>query len=120
MHNFGEKIMPYIKEDKRQTLDPIIDQLHRAFVNLEADDESNNMEGNLNYVVTRLLRMIYGTSYSEIHDAMGVLLCVALEHYRTIAAPYQDQKKFDNGDVDGNVLPTSIDEIVVEETSNVC
>lgn len=93
--------MPYVKQSKRDVLDPIIDDLHQALVELELDDESNNMEGNLNYTFTRLLRKVYTTgNYAEINDAMGVLLCTALEHYRTKAAPYEDQKKHDNGDVE--------------------
>lgn len=96
--------MPYIVEEKRYRLDKEIDKLHQSLVNLELDDDDNNMEGNLNYVITRLLMMVYGdkdaTRYAHINDAMGLLECIKLEYYRKVAAPYEDQKEFDNGVID--------------------
>lgn len=93
--------MSYIKQHKRNEVDPIIDQLHNALVNLELDEDANNMEGNLNYVITRLLRKCYSSnSYGEINDAMGVLSCIMMEHYRAIATPIQNQKCFENGDIE--------------------
>lgn len=106
--------MPYIAQEKRNMLDKTIDDIHKALVELEMDDDANNMEGNLNYVITRLLRMCYGKSYSEINDAVGMLQCVMLEHYRTVAAPYESQKKFDNGDVEANLKNEHLSEIVVK------
>lgn len=97
--------MPYIGQDKRNVLDPIIDELHRALVGLEIDDGNNNFEGNMNYLITRLIRKCYDTSYRNINDVVGMLECVKLEHYRTVAAPYEDQKKFENGDVDITTPP---------------
>lgn len=107
--------MPYIPQDKREVLDPVIDELHHTLVGLEADDENNNMEGNMNYLITRLLRKVYGVSYSEVNAAIGMLQCVALEHYRTVAAPYEDQKKFENGDVEANNTNIHTSEVVVED-----
>jgi hypothetical protein len=92
--------MPYIKQDKRDILDPVIDELMVALVNLEIDDPMNNMEGNINYVFTRLLKKCYGDSYAELNDALGVLSAVQLEFYRRVAVPYEDQKIYDNGDVE--------------------
>lgn len=95
--------MPYIKQEKRDVLDPVIEDLHHELVGLEMDDETNNMEGNLNYAITRLLMMVYGTEsstrYSEINDAMGVLSCIQHEFYRKVAAPYENQKEFETGPV---------------------
>ncbi len=110
--------MPYIKQDKRDVLDIAINDLHRVLVNLEVDDETNNLEGNLNYTITRLLRMCYGKSYSEINAAVGMLNCVILEHYRTVAAPVEDQKRFDNGDVETGIAPIILPEITVEHSSD--
>lgn len=109
--------MPYIKESKRHILDPHIKTLHRELVGMEADDEWNNMEGNINYLITALLRRIYGKSYAEINAAVGMLECCKLEHYRTIAAPYEDQKKHDNGDVGDPLLNAGevLKEVVVEQ-----
>lgn len=93
--------MPYIPQDKRRVLDSTINELHTLLVDLQLDDPNNNMEGNLNYIITRLIRKVYTVgNYREINDCMGMLMCVALEHYRTNAAPYEDQKKFENGDVE--------------------
>lgn len=108
--------MPYIIQEKRDALDPAIDELYHALVGLEADDENNNMEGNMNYLITRLMRKVYGTSYAEINAAMGMLTCVQAEHYRTQAAWYEDQKKHDNGDVESENAPITTPEVVVEDT----
>lgn len=110
--------MPYINQFKRDCLDAAVDNLHKALVDLELDDDTNNMEGNLNYSITRLLRTCYGKSYGEINDAIGVLQCIMLEHYRTIAVPYEDQKKFENGDVEVNLVSEQLDEIVIEKKRN--
>ncbi len=110
--------MPYILQDKRDVLDPTIDELHKLLIGMQLDDESNNMEANLNYLITRLIRMCYGDSYSEINDAIGMLSCVMLEHYRTIAAPYEDQKKFDNGQIDIDRVDIILNEVVVKKNSS--
>lgn len=107
--------MPYISSDKRHVLDGAVDELHRLLTGLQLDDSENNMEGNLNYIITRLLRKTYSTSYRDINDAVGMLQCVILEHYRTVAAPYEDQKKFENGDVDIGSANILLNEVVVEE-----
>ena len=106
--------MPYITQDKRDVLDSTINQLHRLLVGLESDDENNNTEGNLNYVITRLLQMCYGTSYREINDAIGMLECCKLEFYRKVAAPYEDQKEFENGTIESNKSTTFLTETLVE------
>jgi len=106
--------MPYISTQKRERLDPIINDLHKAIVDLRLDDESDVTEGNLNYIFTRMLRMCYGDSYSEINDSIGVLSCVMMEHYRTIAAPAEAQKKYENGDVDAQLKPEFLEEIVIK------
>lgn len=96
--------MPYIAEEKRQQIDFEIDNLHQALVGMELDDEENNMEGNINYVITRLLMMVYGTKhgtrYAHINDAIGLLECIKLEFYRKVASPYEEQKEFDNGSIE--------------------
>jgi len=110
--------MPYIIQPKRDVLDSAINELHKLLVDLEMDDDTNNMEGNLNYIITRLIRMCYGESYAEINDVMGMLTCVMMEHYRTVAAPYEEQKRFDNGEVEANLHGEHILEIVVEKKSD--
>lgn len=91
--------MPYIIQDKRKHLDPHIESLVNALRELESDDPSNTHCGNLNYVITRLLHASYANRYAEINEAIGVLECAKLEFYRKRAAPYEDQKEFENGSV---------------------
>lgn len=114
--------MPYIHPDKRSVLDPEIDSLFRALGDLDFDDENNNTEGNINYIITRLLMLVYGdkegTRYSHINDAMGVLACVQAEFYRKIAAPYEDLKEEENGEVKRHDTPpevVGVVEVVEEE-----
>jgi hypothetical protein len=96
--------MPYISQDKRHQLDPYIEDLYHCLVGMRLDDESTNTEGNLNYLITRLLMKIYGdrdsTRYSQINDAIGMLECCKLELYRKVAAPYENQKEHENGQVE--------------------
>ena len=96
--------MPYITQDKRRQLDAHIDALHRALVGMRLDDESTNTEGNLNYTITRLLMLVYGqsgdTRYANINDAVGMLECCKQEFYRKVASIYEDQKLYENGEVE--------------------
>lgn len=112
--------MPYISQDKRNQLDPAVDELHRLLVNLKLDDESTNTEGCINYAVTRLLMQVYGTkdstSYRCINDALGVLDGISKEFYRKVAVPYEDQKEFDNGPVDVNHDPEVVGSVTVVDT----
>jgi len=92
--------MPYIIQDKRMVLDSHIESLINALRELECDDAENNMEGNINYIFTRILKRVYpGNRYHQINDAMGILASVQAEYYRKLAAPYEDQKEFENGEI---------------------
>jgi hypothetical protein len=58
----------------------------------------------LNYDLTRqCLRFIKhqpgGLNYANINAVVGVLECMKLEFYRRAAAPYEDKKIQQNGDV---------------------
>lgn len=92
--------MPYIIEDKRAVLIPAIKQVVDGLRQLESDDENNNFEGNVNYAITAMLVLAYQkNNYRDVNDVVGALECCKLEFYRRRAAPYEDQKAFDNGDV---------------------
>lgn len=91
--------MPYIIQDKRDVLDPQIEELLNGLRELESDDPSNSMAGNLNYIFTKLLIAVSSKKYDDINEAVGVLECCKLELYRRFAAPYENQKAHDNGDV---------------------
>lgn len=92
--------MPYIKQEKRDVLDGSIEQVIDCLRELESDDPANSMAGNLNYIFTRLLKAVTNAKYDEINEAIGVLECCKLELYRKLAAPYEDQKEFENGTVE--------------------
>lgn len=85
--------MPYIQADARPAIDALVDPLIEHLEN--ADD------GSVNYAITRILRGVYAKQvrYERINRAMGVLACVQAEFYRRVAAPYEDQKTRENGDV---------------------
>lgn len=91
--------MPYIVTEKREVLNPAIDEMLNALRELESDDPMNDMGGNLNYVITVLLKRCYGEKYSEMAQAVSVLEMAKLEYYRKVAAPYENQKEYDNGEV---------------------
>ena len=59
--------------------------------------------GELNYLITtNVLRYLHGApklSYAEINAVIGVLECAKMEFYRRLAAPYEDTKIRENGDV---------------------
>jgi len=79
--------MPYIKEGRREDLDSGLSMI---------------VPGELNYKITLLLIQYMnakGLNYQTINDIMGALESAKAEFYRRIAAPYEDDKIKDNGDV---------------------
>lgn len=94
--------MPYIIQRRREKLDKYIDTLAAAILQMcEADITAS--DGDLNYTITRLLHTVYDLQqnprYHKINSAVGILECVKQELYRRIAAPYEDVKIKENGDV---------------------
>ena len=59
------------------------------------------IDGELNYVVTKILKEVYPLRYFHINKAIGVLECIKLEYYRRVAAPYENSKIKESGDVKG-------------------
>lgn len=58
--------------------------------------------GELNFVISRICHqwlLNYGVNYTNINTVIGVLECAKLELYRQIAAPYENEKKSQNGPV---------------------
>lgn len=58
--------------------------------------------GQLNYQITKKIDQyleVFGVNYTNINEVIGVLECAKLELYRRIAAPYEDKKITENGDV---------------------
>jgi hypothetical protein len=58
--------------------------------------------GELNYQLSQAIDQYLvarNVSYRTLNDVIGVLECLKLELYRRIAAPYEDRKIEENGDV---------------------
>jgi len=79
--------MPYIKQEARDRVDQTG----------EAEDA-----GEVNYIISQTVANILrdnGTSYNTIAILVSALECAKLELYRRIAAPYEDKKIVENGDI---------------------
>jgi ribosomal protein S3AE len=87
--------LPYIKPEDRMKYERILDELIVVLKSLPTEE----VDGELNYVVTKILKQIYPLRYFHINKAVGVLECVKLEFYRRVAAPYEDKKIKESGDV---------------------
>ena len=88
-------LLPYIKSEKRKKYEMIIQELVSILKSLPPEE----VDGDLNYVVTKLLKEVYPLRYYHINKAVGVLECIKLEFYRRVAAPYEDLKIKESGDV---------------------
>ena len=90
--------MPYILRENRETIDHEIDALATKIIQALMEEDR---AGALNYTITRIIHRLYceEISYSQVNEAVGVLECAKLELYRKVAAPYEDEKIKENGDV---------------------
>jgi len=78
---------------------PYLTKAVRASLN---DGRVQNEAGELNYLITKLcdaFLMKTGLSYKNINQAIGALECAKLELYRRVAAPYEEKKCRENGEV---------------------
>ncbi len=79
--------MPYIKPESR---DPLI------------QSREAQSPGELNFLFTKDVVAYVerkGLSYQTVNDVLGALDGARQEFYRRVAAPYEDQKIKENGDV---------------------
>lgn len=82
---------------------PYITQTAREIVNESGKTET---AGELNYALTVLVLDYLqrkGLSYQNINDVLGALEGAKAEFYRRVVVPYEDDKRRNNGDVDGYV-----------------
>ncbi len=89
--------MPYITRERRALYDD-------ALAALSGSITGESPDGDLNYIITRLLDdwlSKRGLSYAAVADVVKVLETAKLEFYRRVAAPYEDEKIRANGDVYG-------------------
>ena len=88
--------MPYIKQEQRVAFDRSIDSLAFELRSLKAD----KAPGALNYCITTLVtKVLDKPTYFGVAIITGVLENVKQEFYRRVAAPYEDTKIAENGDV---------------------
>tara|TARA_B100002003_G_scaffold180850_1_gene168868 strand:+ start:101 stop:364 length:264 start_codon:yes stop_codon:yes gene_type:complete len=87
--------MPYIDKRKRikyeKGLTEILSELNKV--------PKENVDGELNYVISMILRGLYKPSYYNYNKAIGVLESVKLEYYRREVASYENKKLKENGDI---------------------
>lgn len=79
--------MPYIEQGIRASLD---------------DGRKATKGGELNYQISKLLNDFMAMkqlNYSAINEAMGALESAKMEFYRRVAAPYEELKAKQNGEV---------------------
>jgi len=94
--------MPYVKQEVRDQLDDSIEQLADKIVAASPND--TDFAGNLNYACTTLTMRIIKKKFGQIRYWMialvtGTFKNVADEFYRRVAAPYEDKKITEEGDV---------------------
>jgi len=76
---------------------PYIEQEARIAASLFPQDP-----GELNYAITVLLNNYVQSKskrYQTFNDALGALEGAKAEFYRRVVVPYEEQKRYDNGDV---------------------
>jgi hypothetical protein len=78
--------MPYINQSDREEI---------------SKGRQPTTSGELNYLITTIIFDYYNRypCYSLINDVVGALEGAKLEFYRRVAAPYEDKKVKENGDV---------------------
>jgi len=84
--------MPYIKDELRYHYEECL---------AESGINTNTPCGHLNYLLTCIVQQYLGPrpNYQRYCEVEGVLGHMAKELYRRRAAPYEDQKIKENGDV---------------------
>lgn len=87
--------MPYIKKDAREKWQAVIKNVAEKLKELPVD----KLDGELNYLITSILTRAYSPGYFNYNRAIGLLECIKQEFYRRFVAPYEDEKKEENGDV---------------------
>lgn len=95
--------MPYIAAEDRPEIDRAVRALAEVLARQarrDGEEDPTALAGMLNYAITRLLLTLYPEPrYWRIALVTGVLENVKQEFYRRYAAPYEDRKAAENGDV---------------------
>mgnify|MGYP007013800906 CR=1 FL=1 len=86
--------MPYIPKEERKRYDDLINELVSRL-----PSDITQIDGHLNYIITRILKMVYKPRYFNYNRAIGLLECVKQEFYRVVVSPYEERKRREAGDV---------------------
>ena len=87
--------MPYIDKKKRTKYEKGLTEILSVLNKVPKE----NVDGELNYVISMILRGLYKPSYYNYNKAIGVLESVKLEYYRREVASYENKKLKENGDI---------------------
>ncbi len=89
--------MPYIKKEDRKQYD---DHVGRLAEHLLDTEDQMDRAGHVNYVITTLLLAAFpNRKYATMALVDGVITDIGREYYRRRAAPYENEKIEENGDV---------------------
>ena len=88
--------MPYIKKEERKKWEEMIIKVTDELGKLNPEE----IEGNLNYFITRILKKAYPPKYFNYNRAIGLLECIKQEFYRRQVGVYEDNKIKENTDVE--------------------
>lgn len=78
------------------------------YINAKARERLNTggqpeTPGELNYAITKLVDEYLiqkgGIKYAHLNEVIGAIECAKFELYRRVAAPYEDQKITEAGDI---------------------
>jgi hypothetical protein len=83
--------MPYIKKEKRQKLDTIVQMMKDADV---------KADGDLNYILFAFCKRTIIPNYNNYKNFIGELNEAAEEIRRRFLAEYENKKIIENGDVE--------------------
>lgn len=92
--------MPYITENYRERLRPLLDALADEITAIHTETPKQTRDGLINFMLTELLNKTYPNArYTDFNEVIGALECTKLEYYRKRVAPYEDIKEDENGAV---------------------
>lgn len=92
--------MPYVSNDLRVALDPLVEELATA-IKRETGGDAHGWAGALNYAVTQLATALMPeVRYWSLELVAAVIKGAAREFERRAIAPYEDVQIAVNGDVD--------------------
>lgn len=90
----GDILMPYIKQERRDSFEPLeVNGCEVAVMDFPGDLEYRMAELVMDYVVAK------GLKHQTIAEVRGVLHGAVVEFDRRVAFPYENAKMSENGDV---------------------